>query len=616
MKRILTLIITAAMLFGVIGATGFASSSYEAELLSELSIMQGDPDGNMRYADKVSRAECAKIVVAASKYRDFVDMNSKRSPFKDVTYDHWAAPFVTTGIKHGLFKGYFDATFRPSITVTYEEAITMLLRVLDYTDEDVGNNWPYDQIDMAKKLGMLDGVTKSVGQELTRRDISKMIYNTLNSNAKGSQEKYLTNFNRTVGPITVTSSNWYEELGADSSVRVMRDGIEASISEVRTNDIAYYMVEYNKVLVYSKKVTGIYEDASPNKDAPVSITVSGITYNIEGDDAYSKLSSSGNINYGDTITLLLGKSGDVAGVSANLTNNIEVTGFLSAVGTKNTLVSGSTVTKPYIRIVLPSGEVCEYITQKNYESYLNRVVTVKLLDGLATLSSASPKHNISGKFIWDSGTYTLGTHSLSSDVKIIETSTTESYETATVESIYPQRLNGLNLYAKDILYASKNSVGDIDVLILNDVTGDIHNYGVMLSAKNINQNGQISGSYEYIVNGTETSLNTQNKSFGVSSGQAVKIKGDGREITSITPLTLIKSNNITDINGSVITLGSDSYIMSDKVQIYVKGSYSSVYSMITIEELADLANENQAYVYTDKATSDGGRVRVIVLRTN
>ncbi len=616
MKRILTLLIAILITFSTMEAGVFATSSYEAELLSDLSIMQGDSDGNMRYQDKVSRAECAKIAVAASRYRDSVDLSSKSSPFKDVNYDHWAAPFVTVGIKNGLFKGYLDATFRPSNTVTYEEAIAMFLCVLDYTDEDIGDEWPYDQIDIAKKIGMTDGVNASVGKELTRKDISKIIYNTLNSNAKGSQEKYLTSFNKTIGPITVTSSNWYEELGADSSIKVIRNGVESSMSEVKTNDIAYYMVEYKKAFIYSKKVTGIYENALPNKDTPSTVTVSGITYNIEGDDAYSKLSSSGSLNYGDTVTLLLGKSGDVAGVATKLTDDTKVTGFLSAIGTKDTIISGKTVTKPYIKVVIPSGEICEYITDKNYEDYLNKVVTVTLVDGIATIKAFTQKHDISGKVSWDSGIGTLGENTLASDVKIIETSTTESYETATVASVYPQRLNGLNISGYDILYASKNSVGNIDELILRDATGDTHTYGVVTYAENNSDDMRLSGNYEYIVNGVPGTLNTQNRIFGVSKGQAVKIKSNGKEVTSMTPLTLIKSNEITDITGSTITVGGDTYIMSDKVQIYLKSSYPSAYSMITIEELAELADEYKVYVYADKTYSVGGRVRVIILQTN
>lgn len=63
MKKILALSITVAMVFSMLATNVLASSSYEAELLSDLSVMQGDPNGNMRYSDKVSRAECAKIVV-------------------------------------------------------------------------------------------------------------------------------------------------------------------------------------------------------------------------------------------------------------------------------------------------------------------------------------------------------------------------------------------------------------------------------------------------------------------------------------------------------------------------------------------------------------------------
>ncbi|MBQ3553297.1 MAG: S-layer homology domain-containing protein [Clostridia bacterium] len=616
MKRIWSLMMIALLLFCVMGTTVFADASYEATVLSELSIMQGDPNGSMRYGDKVSRAECAKIVVQASKYRNLVDTSSKRSAFQDVTAEHWAAPYVTVGVKNGLFKGYFDATFRPSNTVTYEEAITMLLRVLDYTDADVGDEWPYDQIDMAKKLGMLDGVAKTMGEELTRRDVSKMVYNTLNAKAKGAQEAYVKAFDRTVGPITVTSSFWYEELGADSAVKVVRDGVESSVSAVRMNDIAYYMVEYNKVLVYSKKVTGIYESATPNKDTPVSVTVSGVTYHIEGDDAYSKLSSNGSISYGDTVTLLLGKSGDVAGVATNLTDDAEVTGFLSAVGTKDTSVSGKTVKKPYIRIVRPSGEICEYTTEKNYESYLNRAVKVKLDNGLATVSSIVSNQNIYGKVVWDSEVRSIGSHTLASDVKIIETSTTETGETATVATVYPQRLNGLKISEEDVLYVSKNTLGNIDEMILRDVTGDMHTYGVVISAKNNTEGNRLSGSYEYLVDGTENTLNTQNQTFGVASGQAVKIKSNGRTITSMMPLTQIKASKITGISGATITINNSKYTMSDKVQIYVKGSYTNPYSMITVDELLEIADEYQVSVYTDKDTLAGGRVRIIILRNN
>lgn len=725
-----------------------------AAMLAELKIMQGDPDGNMRYDYLVSRAECTKVAVASSSFQDSVATGSKTSPFSDVTYTHWAAPYVTVGVKNGLCKGYLDATFRPDNTVLYEEAATMFLRVLGYTDEDFGASWPDGQVGIAKNLGILDNIDKTIGQALTRRDVATMAYNTLNTKQKNSQSVLLSNFNRTIvddvvlisttkedpnvpdgkiytsagtyniadsldksqigkrgslvlrggdtvvsfipqgsvtagtdlrmvystlgngiitykngaisqidvnnntvfyqdsakisassalsslemgdvlrisyksngeidyimctkgstqGPLTVKSSTWYSSFGADaSSITVMRDGVKSSVSDVNTNDIVYYLSELDIALVYSKKVTGIYEAATPNKDTPTSVTVSGVTYNIEGVDAFTKLSSNGSFNLGDTVTLLLGKSGDVADVATQGQLSQQIHGFMTEAGTKQTTVSGTSVTKPYVKVVLPSGQSCEYVTNKDYSSIINRAVSVTLKDGTATVSPYNATSSVSGKFTWTSGTKKLGNALIASDVEIIEVSTTTSYETATTAKVFPQRLNGITLPASNILYSSKNSNGEVDALILCDTTGDMHTYGILTSAKSTSSQMSVSGSYEYIANGNVSSLNTQGKAFSVSSGQAVKIvTADGRSVTSISALTKATSGRITQISGAEVTINGTKYVLSDKVQVYVKKSYE--YTMITIDELNEMKSDYSAAIYHDRPSISGGRVRIIVL---
>ena len=96
----------------------------------------------------------------------------------------------------------------------------------------------------------------------------------------------------------------------------------------------------------------------------------------------------------------------------------------------------------------------------------------------------------------------------------------------------------------------------------------------------------------------------------------IKIESDGRQVTAMTPLNQIKSNKITAVNGASVTLGGSTYNLSDKVQIYVKSSYPAVYHMITREELKELAETHRADVYTDKPSSTGGQVRIIVLSEN
>lgn len=891
-----------------------AFSDNVAPLLAELKIMQGDPDGNLRLDAFVSRAECTKIAVAASSYRDTVATGSKTSPFKDVSADHWAAPYITVAVKNGLCKGYLDATFKPSNTVTYEEALTMFLRVLGYSEEDFGTSWPDGQIGIAQNIGLCDGLVKSAGQELTRRDVMNIVYNLLNTPAKGSATDYISTFDRsitddvvliasnnedssvsagkvltsagtykitddfdfsnigkrgsitlrngdtivsfipneqtveeytvsgtmgsdilfgdnildvdegtpvyyksqtytyetvapeidsgdvckifrdknneidyilftttpkssslaplntktcvvssvmgdkvlgyvgdelleitlnqtvayydgndvssyaqvsskiksgdsltlrydddnqlqyiiynrvdensdvdspairrhivysilgdsiityesgafdkldftagtvfyeddtqtsysaisqklamgdvlnvkykqngsidyviyeegnTIGPVTVTGSTWYSSFGVDpDSTTIMRDGVKTTLDDIQVNDIAYYSTDLNMILTYSKKVTGVYESASPNKDTPSSVTVSGVTYTLEGVEAFTKLSSSGSFNFGDTVTLLLGRSGEVADVLSQSQLSDEVYGYLIETGTKETTVNGSSVTKPYVRVILSSGESSEYITTKDYASLLNRAVKVSFQDGSAIVTVASQQSDVSGLFTWSSTTRTLGSSKLDSGLTILEVSTTNASESGKAATVFPQRLSGLTLYASNILYAGKNAEGKITELIINDTTGDMHDYGIVTSAKN-NANGMsISGTYTYLVDGNERTLATNGSAYTVSSGQPVKIEtSENGTVIGMTSLSKVSGGKVTDITGSKITFGGKVYEMSDDVSIYYKdASYN--YSMMTLDELKSSYSDYNISLYSDKSESLGGRIRIILV---
>ncbi len=90
------------------------------------------------------------------------------------------------------------------------------------------------------------------------------------------------------------------------------------------------------VLAYTDKVTGVYEKASPTKDSPTSVTISGKEYSVESVDAFNALSSSGTFKYGDTVTLLLGRNGEAAGVvgGSESTSSHTTVGFVTETGKK------------------------------------------------------------------------------------------------------------------------------------------------------------------------------------------------------------------------------------------------------------------------------------------
>ena len=262
--------------------------------------------------------------------------------------------------------------------------------------------------------------------------------------------------------------------------------------------------------------------------------------------------------------------------------------------------------------MLPSGESSEYITTKDYKSLLNQPVKVSFKDGNASVSVVTQQSTVSGLFTWNSNTRSLGNSKLDASLSIIEVSTTNPGDSGNAANVFPQRLNGLNLNASDILYAEKNSDGKIIELILRDITGDMHEYGVVTSASKNTVGMSVSGSYTYLLNGTSKSLSTNGTAYTVSSGQPVKIKtSENGAVTGMSPLTKVNGSKVTDISGSNINFGGKIYKMSDDISIYTKdASYN--YSMLTLDELKNTFENYSISLYCDKDDSVGGRIRIII----
>ncbi len=214
MKKILAIALSTALLFTTVplaalaDATTVTSVENEKVLLSSLNIMSGDANGNWRLQDKVSRAECAKIAVAASSYRNYVSTSLRLSPFRDVPYTHWAAGYIKVAAVNNICKGYTDATFRPNSQVTFAEAVTMMLKVLGYTDDDFGDAYPNGQLSLAKAIGLTEGMNYAASYPLSRRDMVTLSYQALDTKMKGNGNKLFSDFDvQKVEDVTIIASH-------------------------------------------------------------------------------------------------------------------------------------------------------------------------------------------------------------------------------------------------------------------------------------------------------------------------------------------------------------------------------------------------------------------------
>ena len=402
------------------------------------------------------------------------------------------------------------------------------------------------------------------------------------------------------GPYTVKSSDWHTAYPAD--VAVMKNGNKTDVSAVNMYDIIYCSEDLGMIFAYSDTVTGIYESASPNKDTPVSVTVSGVSYTLEGLDAFSKLSSGGDYNFGDTVTLLLGKDGDVADVKAPASSDDYIYGYLTETGTKNFTDSSGTYSSYYATIVKSDGKTATYAVKSDYSTIKNKVVLVSFSGKYATMSTAK-SDSVSGLFSADKGT--IGSTYLADNAGILEISTTDASVNGVYSTVYKSRLDGVNIKSSQIVFARKNAKGSISELFIKDVTGDLNKYGMVTSVPSNNSAG---GSYTVDINGAETTV-SNSKTYSVYSWQPCKIIYSGNEIETLTPLSKL-GTSVKSVTETTCKSGTQEYLLSLSVSAYVRAS-DYTYMMISLKELIDKQSDYTVYAYYDSLASSGGRIRVL-----
>lgn len=788
-----------------------------ADMLNSMDILHGDGTGYNFYG-MLTRAQFTKLAITASAYKNSVPIATHTSPYNDVKYTHWAAGYIKAATENSVISGYPDSTFRPDGYVKTEEAVTILLKLLGYTNEDFGGEWPYGQMSIASNIGLMDDVTSAIGAEMTRLDAIAMIYNTLTLNAKDGSAyisklgyKYLedviliassnedttvdsdsvytsaglfkvksgfdfssigrtgdavlktannqlagffpsnqsiasytvdsvrgediwinengtarllnaqsnttvyeksnkstlsamvsqidsgdkitvvtnqngyisyllANLNETLafedntsevyavvavlgasivvsdngtnrtldipssatayydsakttfgqlasraaagdtvsavrdsngeiryvsvdsgsldGPYTARGSSIYEAYNIQTNASILKNGVKITSADIAVNDIIYYSSALNTVWVYSDRKTGIYENAYPNTEFPTSVTLSGTSYNIESSAAYSKLASGGSFALGSTVTLLLGRNGEIADVISPSSSET-VYGYVLSAG-KGTYqnASGSTYSSYNVKIATPDGYTYEYNTARDYSSLVSKVAKVSFVNSEAALSVVTGGTSVSGQF--DLSGYKLGGSKIAKNIKIIDVKEYSANRPGDFVRTYPSRIDGINISAEKVLYYHKNSDNEIDELILENVTGDVYEYGVVVR-------NDIEAGGTYVLNGNTGNIKS---GFTVKSGTGAKIELVNNSLQSVEALNYLSS--IAYITESAITTASgEKYYLSDRVAVYKVNS--SGYMLIPLSDILN-SDKYQLSAYYDKSISTGGRVRIIIAK--
>ena len=148
--------------------------------LFEYGIMRGDPDGNPRPTDEITRAEAVALLVRTNaNYNEILRDYLYRPTFDDIE-SHWAAREISFAYDNGLVEGTSETTFEPERKVTIQEFAKMIVTLLGYKERaEQQGGFPHGYIMTATSLGLMDNLNKETTKNALREDVALMIANSL-----------------------------------------------------------------------------------------------------------------------------------------------------------------------------------------------------------------------------------------------------------------------------------------------------------------------------------------------------------------------------------------------------------------------------------------------------
>ena len=480
---LLAVCIACTMLVMPASASSANSAVQAAVMLGGLTSEQAaGPDAAL------TRGQLAKLLAAFSPYRESAGaQGSAGTLFTDVGGDDPLAPAIRIAVSQGWMSGYTDGSFRPGNPVTLEEACAAALNLLGYDVTTLSGTFPTAQLNKARELGLRDGIARGQGEGLTIADGALLLYNALTvPTANGEVYGSTLGFTVTGGQVDTASillgnvqGPFVAAAGAQlpfAPAAVYRNGEAAASAELNEYDVYYYSENARTVWIYTRKAAGRITAVAPSASAPTSVTVAGTEYTIGSSQAATVLSSLNGGGVGQVVTLLLGMNNEVVRV---LTGEAADQVFYGVVqnSARSLIEDDGADVRQSVTVACTDGVTRTVNVDKSLNFPAGLLVEITVTGDGEQVARVDAR-SVSGTFN-ENGT-ALGGTPLADGVEIIDT-TAEGVAGA----IRPSRLSGVTLDGNDVRYYTTNAAGEIDRLILDNVTGDLWTYGVLDDVRNL-----------------------------------------------------------------------------------------------------------------------------------
>ena len=546
-KRILAFVLAVSLAVSVLVMP--ASAAGINNTATQTAITLGAMSTGQDLEATVTRGAFAKMLVCFSTYRESVgSQGTVGTLYKDVPGTSQWAPYIRIAVQNGWMNGYTDGTFRPDNAVTLEEACAAVLKLLSYKTTDLSGSFPAAQLNKANEIGLRDQLTSTQGQALDYQNCAMLLYNALRANtASGSAYGTALGFTVTGGQVDTSTVLIKSRKGPFvasegtqlpfAPVSVYRNDKVSDSAELNKYDVYYYSESLQTVWIYTRRAAGRITAVAPSASAPTSVTVAGSTYTLGSTTVAAKISSLNGGGVGEVVTLLLGMDNEVADVITGEEADSVFYGVVQT-ATRSLIEDNGADVLQKISVMCTDGITRTVNVDKSLNYPTGWLVEISVTPEGENVTAISAK-SVSGTI--NASATALGEYALADDVQILDT-TSEGV----AGTVRPSRLAGTNLNFLNVRYYTLNEQGEIDRLILNDVTGDLWSYGVLDDVKNLAAN------IPYISGSSSGSSSSGSSSGSSSSGSSSDSSGTTATDTVLTDLRTILVPTTSEILWGVI----------------------------------------------------------------
>ena len=486
-KRILALLLAACIAVSMLVLPASAANNNTAvQFAVTLGAMDNTQTGALNAA--VTRGAFARMLVAFSTFRESVGaQGTVGTLYTDVPGTSPWAPYIRIAVQQGWLNGYTDGSYRPDNAVTLEEACTAVLKLMGYKMTELNGSFPNAQLNKASEIGLRTNLERKPGETMNYEDCAALLYNALTANtASGSAYGTSLGFTVSNGQVdgsTVLMSSLQGPFvaGADTQLpfapaAVYRNDKVSPSAELNQYDVYYYSESLQTVWIYTRKAAGRITAVSPSASAPTAITVAGSSYTLGSTAVASQVSSLNGGGVGQVVTLLLGMNNEAAGIVTGQEADEVFYGVVQS-ATRSLVEENGADVLQNVSVLCTDGITRSVNVDKSLNFPTGWLVEITVNSDGESVKSISGK-STSGTVNADATA--LGNAQLADDVEILDTTSG-----GVAGTVRPSRLSGVTLSDSDVRYYTTNAAGQIDRLILKDVTGDLWKYGVLDDIKTL-----------------------------------------------------------------------------------------------------------------------------------